>query len=203
MPIILILIAAGAFALYMEGDSSATDMSSLFGGFNMQASAPTSVGGYKDVDPSQQGGSWDTSFDGSFQRSGQKNGVPFALLKSHAIRESALNPNAIRNEPSTSTRPPSASYGLMQILWWKSSNRFASYGYSDDFIADGSVLYNSEVNTDIAAHLIKENLNRFGNLRDAINAYNTGVAESVRVAPGNYVDDVLNIYSTLVGSQIT
>ena len=201
MPILLLLaLGAGAAVLLFSQDSSGLD---LGGVFSMEATGPVSTGGYKDVLPENQGGSWDIQFDGSFQRSGQKNGVPFALLKAHAIRESALDPNAIRNEPATSSRPPSASYGLMQILWWKSSNRFARYGYSDDFIGDGSVLYNSEVNTDIAAHLIKENLNRFGNLRDAINAYNTGVAESVRVAPNNYVDDVLSYYSTLVGSSVT
>lgn len=152
-----------------------------------------------DVDPDEQGGNHKTTYDWAFSEASSQTGVPFALLKAHAVRESNLNPAAFRQEPARGSRPASASYGLMQILWWKNSNRFANWGYSDDRIGDGSVLYQSDVNCIIAGGLIKENLNRFKNLRDAINAYNTGVAESERAAPGNYVNDVLRYYNEIKG----
>jgi len=195
LPILFLLVGAGVIAFGLGGFSldSADNGTSDFG---------QTVGGFPDIDPQNQGGLWKTDFDDSFKRASEKNDVPFALIKAHAIRESALKPNAIRNELATSKRPPSASYGLMQILWWPNSNRFAGYGYNDDFIGDGSILYNTDVNADIAAHLIRENLQRFGTLRDAINAYNTGVGEGTRVAPGNYVNDVLSYYSKLVGKDV-
>jgi soluble lytic murein transglycosylase-like protein len=155
-----------------------------------------------DIAPNLQGGSYDRAYDNAFSDASEKWGVPFALLKAHAVRESALDPNASRQEPARSGRPPSASYGLMQILWWKSSDRFRKYGYSDDTIGDGSVLYEPETNCSIAAALIKDNLKTFGTLRDAINAYNTGVKESTREAPNSYVDNVLSIYSELVNMDV-
>lgn len=186
MPIVLLLVVAAIAGVYMSG--------------SLSNKAPAS--GYPDVAPEDQQGSWTTQYDYAFLNASQKNGVPFALLKAHAIRESGLNPNALRQEPGTSNRPPSASYGLMQILWWSNSSRFAKYGYSDDQIGDGSLLYDPNVNTDIAAQLIRDNLNQFGNLRDAINAYNTGVAEDRRKAPGNYVDMVIGYYSGIVGKAV-
>lgn len=185
MPIVLLLVIAAAAGVYMSGSIKISKASD-----------------YPDVAPEDQQGSWSAQFDDAFLSASQKNGVPFALLKAHAIRESGLNPNAIRQEPGNSNRPPSASYGLMQILWWQNSNRFAKYGYNDDQIGDGSLLYDPNVNTDIAAQLIRDNLNQFGNLRDAINAYNTGVAEVKREAPGNYVNMVINYYSGIVGKAV-
>lgn len=201
MPILLLLIAAGAAAFFVFDSQDAT---ALVGAFNMEnTGGSSSTGGYPDVDPTNQGGPFSIEFDNAFGIARDRVGVPFALLKAHAVRESAMDPHAIRNEPASGSRPPSASYGLMQILWWPQSNRFAKYSYSDDFIGDGSPLYDPTVNATIAAHIIKDNLNRFGNLRDAINAYNTGVAEATRAAPNNYVDDVLGYYSTIVGSTVS
>lgn len=150
-----------------------------------------------DVSANEQGGSWTRLYDDAFTRSGDKWSVPFALLKAHAIRESSLKASAYRMEPSGR-----ASYGLLQVLWWPGSGRFVKYGYNDDLIGDGTLLYDPYPNTTIAAQLIKENFARFGNLRDTINAYNTGVEESVRVAPGNYVNDVLKYYSKLVNKTV-
>lgn len=149
-----------------------------------------------DTDAINQGGKYSGLYDDAFGEGSSRYGVPFALLKAHAIRESALDKDAYRLEPTGK-----ASYGLMQILWWKGSNRFKTYGLSDDNIGDGSVLYDPYTNVNVAAQIILENLNRFKNLRDAVNAYNTGVAEKTRAAPGNYVDDVLKYYSTLCGSS--
>lgn len=155
------------------------------------------VMGLPDIDPEVQGGSFSVKYDEVLDQISHEKGVPFALLKAHAIRESSLNSAAFRQEPNGK-----ASYGLMQILWWKNSNRFVNFGYSDDTIGNESNLYDPYLNVSIAASLILENWDRFNeNLRDTINAYNTGVSEAKRVAPYNYVDDVIKYYKTLIGKD--
>lgn len=205
MPILLLLLigGAGAFVLMKGSSSSASETDAVPTFLSTDSGASITTGGFADVDPGSQGGTWKIDFDSSFKKASDQLQIPFALIKAHAIRESSLDSHAYRQEPAHGSRPPSASYGLTQILWWQGSNRFASYGYSDDYIGDGSVLYDPDVNSIIGASIMKENLNRFGNLRDAINAYNTGVAESEREAPNNYVNDVLSYYSTLVGESVT
>ena len=150
-----------------------------------------------DVDPLSQGGNFSRTYDIDFEEVASSRGVPFALLKAHAIRESSLKHTAYRQEPNGK-----ASYGLMQILWWKNSNRFAAWGYPDDFIGDGSPLYEPLINIDIAADIIIDNFKVHKNLRDAVNSYNTGRNEATRPAPHNYVNDVLNYYSQLIGRKI-
>lgn len=161
------------------------------------------VEGYPDIMIESQKGNYSTKFDDIFDQVRNEIGVPMALLKAHAKRESNFNQNAIRNEPAKNGRPPSASYGLMQVLWWTSSNRFSKWSYPDDILNKGVTLYDPLVNVRLGAHIIKENLDRFGNLRDAVNAYNTGVKESVRPAPNNYVNDVIKIYSEILGKAVT
>lgn len=182
MPWFIVLLVAGAAAFFANSTTVGTGLTNF------------DVSNLKDVDPDSQSGNHKTTYDWAFIAARDSVGVPFALLKAHAIRESSLDPSAFRQEPTGK-----ASYGLMQILWWQNSNRFNNYGYSDDQIGDGSLLYQADINCIIASHIIQENLHRFGNLRDAVNAYNTGVAESVRVAPGNYVNDVLKYYQEITG----
>ena len=162
-----------------------------------------STAGYPDILPQDQGGNYTIKYDETFLDVSVDVDIPFALLKAVAKRESAFDQYAIRNEPATTRRPPSASYGLMQILWWKDSDRFKKYGYPDDNILGGSQLYLPYVNIYIGARIMKDNLIASGNLRDAINMYNTGVKESVRVAPNNYVNDILKCYSTIVKRTVT
>lgn len=150
-----------------------------------------------DILPEDQGGNFKKDYDDVFFNVGSNYGVPFALLKAHAIKESSLSQSAFRQEPNGK-----ASYGLMQVLWWQNSNRFNAYGFSDDMIRDGSLLYVPEVNVSIACEIILDNYSRLKNLRDAVNAYNTGVKESVRLAPYDYVDKVLGYYSTIIGRKI-
>jgi len=157
----------------------------------------SSIGMLPDVRPENQGGNFKRDYDDVFYEVGSDYGVPFALLKAHAIKESSLNRSAFRQEPNGK-----ASYGLMQVLWWPNSNRFKNWGYPDDLIRDGSLLYDPEVNVSIACEIILDNYSRLKNLRDAINAYNTGVKESVRIAPYNYVDKVLGYYSTIIGRTV-
>ncbi len=161
-----------------------------------QSSAGTSKS-LPDVEPENQGGTYKVLHDTAFYEAHLRTGVPFALIKAHAQRESNFDEKAYRYENPRQ----GASYGLMQVLWVKGSNRFARWGYTDDDIRDGSLLYLPDVNAFLGAKIIEDNLTRLS-LRDAINAYNTGVAEKVRVAPGNYVNMVLKVYSTLVGKEV-
>jgi len=166
----------------------------------------------KDIEPSEQGGSYKKDFDFYFEAAADEFDIPFALLKAHAIQESSLNQKAFRDEnPSERTdRTGWASRGLLQLLWANDKNnpeaktklydRFKKYGYSGDKIGNGDLLFDPTVNTRISAQLILDNLKSCGgNLRDAINMYNTGVKESVRAAPGNYVDKVMTYYNRILG----
>lgn len=155
-----------------------------------------------DVDSSLQKGSYDTTYDESFEKASNETGVPFALLKAHAIRESALKSDAYHYDDADN----GGSYGLMQVEWNSTGgnyNRLAQYGYSGDTIKDGSMLYDPDISAYLGACIIRDNLNRFkGNLRDSINAYNTGAAVVVRAAPNNYVNDVIVYYSQITGESV-
>jgi soluble lytic murein transglycosylase-like protein len=149
-----------------------------------------------DVLSDNQGGSFKRDYDDYFSRYSSKYHVPFALLKAHAIRESSLNPSAFLADSR------GGSYGLMQLSWGPGNDRFKIYGWSADQIGDGQPLYNNAVNIAIGAQLIADNLKQFGNVKDAINAYNTGVAFSTREAPANYTQDVIKYYETLIGRKL-
>lgn len=161
--------------------------------------------GLDDIEPENQGGNYTRDFDTFFEASAIKYNVPFALLKAHAIQESSLNPNAFMDENpgADKARTGWASRGLMQVLWWPGSERLKRYGYADrDIGLEGGSLFDPQINIDIAAQIIKANLvSCQGNLRDAINMYNTGKKESVFKAPFNYVDKVLKNYNTLLGGK--
>lgn len=153
--------------------------------------------GLPDISPDSQHGVYIRDYDSYFKVASMQFNVPFALLKAHAIRESSLKPGAFLADSR------GGSYGLMQLSWGPGNNRFAGYGYDSDTLGDGQLLYDNTVNTKIAAQLIADNLRRFGNVKDAINAYNTGVAYSVRIAPMQYTEQVLNYYSTIVGRTVS
>lgn len=159
-----------------------------------------------DVEPENQGGSFNRDYDFYFETSADDSGVPFALLKAHAIMESSLNPAAFRDEnpKNRADRQGWASRGLMQILWWPGSERWKKYGFGDATLGVSGVrMFEPQVNLAIASKLIRDNLNACnGNLRDAINMYNSGKKESEYVAPYEYVDRVLKNYSTLIGRSV-
>lgn len=167
----------------------------------------------QDVDPDDQGGSYKRDYDIYFESARDEFGVPFALLKAHAIAESSLNPNAFLDENPTK-RPDRigwGSRGLMQILWSpleakKGDNginrdRWVKYGYPADALGiDGIRQFEPNVNVRIAAQLMRDNLNSAkGNIRDTINMYNTGKKESVFPAPNGYTDKVYGYYKKLLG----
>lgn len=218
--IFLVPIALLALFLIPHADSNKSEEDSEplnplgFGGETMSSSRLFNL---KDVSPENQGGDYKTSYDVYFEAAADEFGVPFALLKAHAIQESSINPKAKLDEnPSKrEDRIGWMSRGLMQLLWAddisndkaiatkKLYDRFILFGYSGDFLAQskGEILYDPTVNTRIAAQLIRQNLKSCGGkLRDAINMYNTGVKESVRAAPGNYVDRVMGFYNTILGA---
>lgn len=152
-----------------------------------------------DCDSANQGGTYSRAFDEAFEKASGATGIPFALIKAHAVRESKLIPSAYRFDNDA----VGGSYGLMQIEWLEGSNRFAKYGYPDTVLKGGDDLYQPDINAHLGAQIIKSNLEWLkGNLRDAINAYNTGKSEDKRPAPHHYVDDVLSIYSELCGEDI-
>lgn len=174
----------------------------------------TRLWGLKDIEPSEQAGGYKTEYDIYFEAAADEFDVPFALLKAHAIQESSLKEKAFRNEnPSgRADRTGWASRGLLQLLWApdkdnvlaknKLYDRFKKYGYSGDTIGNGYLLFRPDVNTRISAQLIRDNLKSCGgSIRDAINMYNAGVKESVRMAPENYVDRVLNYYNKIRGES--
>lgn len=171
--------------------------------FGASGAFAMSGGKLRDVSPDEQKGGFKKDFDQAFLRASKARGVPFALLKAHAIAESSLNPKAFRDESSgRSDRKGWASRGLMQVLWWPGSERWKKYGHPDSELgSDGSLMFDPDINTDIAAALIKDNLKACGdNLRDAVNMYNTGKTEAQFKAPNGYVDKVLGYYNKILGA---
>lgn len=164
-----------------------------------------------DVDPANQGGNYKDDYDVIFESVSKSTGVPFALLKAHAIQESSLNPRAFTDEnpQKTADRSGWASRGLMQILAWPGTTRLVQFGFTSDDLFDSvqgdlGKLYDPYTNVKIGAAIIASNLRSCGgNLRDAVNMYNAGVKESVRKAPLGYVDKVLGYYSTLIGKDVS
>lgn len=155
----------------------------------------------EDVDPINQGGGFKKDYDPEIETAADLHRVPFALIKAHAIAESSLNPRAFRDEnPKKEIKKEGwASRGLCQLLYWPTSSRFAQFGYPASALNNGEALFDPGINTDIAAQLIKSNLVACdGNLRDAINMYNTGKKEAQYKAPGGYVDKVLNYYNKII-----
>lgn len=193
--ILPLMIGAGILLLFLPKNSNeqgSDDMKRLYD--------------IDDVDPNEQGGSYKRDYDIFMEAAADEFKVPFALIKAHAIAESSLNPNAFldENPKKLPQRQGWASRGLMQILWWPGSDRFKKYGYADkDLGLDGIRMFEPNVNVRIAAQLIRDNLQSSkGDVRDAINMYNTGKKESVYPAPNGYTDKVYKYYKTILGKGI-
>lgn len=93
----------------------------------------------------------------------QKYGVPMELIMGHIKQESGFNPSAYRAEPQIND----ASYGMMQLLLKTAKGL--------DPNATVERLYNAEYNIDLGTRLIAQNLKKYGNVPDAIAAYNAGI----------------------------
>jgi soluble lytic murein transglycosylase-like protein len=193
VPIIILLALSGAIFLVSQ---------SSFAGENMSGKRLFDL---PDIDSDSQGGNFKTDYDTFFESVADESGVPFALLKAHAIQESSLNPRAFQDENPrrVQSRQGWASRGLMQILWWPGSNRFLKYGFPDSELDSGEKLYEPYTNISIGAKIIAQNLKACGgDIRDAVNMYNTGKKESELEAPANYVDKVTGYYSKLIGKDV-
>ncbi len=204
-PVVLVLLAIGGI-FAMKGLSNAAASASPAGGDPNPSVTRQNSWNLPDIDSSLQGGSWDQTFDESFEKASGATGVPFALIKAHAIRESALKPDAYHYDNPTS----GASYGLLQTEWNYGSDRFAEYGFPDaDIGSQGDRLYDPDTSAVIGANIIRKNLDwlqkgrGLSGLRDSINSYNTGTSEAKHAAPNHYVDDVLKYYAGLIGQEVT
>lgn len=198
---LLILGAAGLLLATQNASKSSGSPTVGDGGAIVRANAYN----LPDIDSSQQKGVYIRDYDESFEKAAAQTGVPFALIKAHAIRESSLNPRAYHYDNPSS----GASYGLLQVEW-NNNDRFDKYGFPDSIIgSDGSGLYDADTSAYIGACIIRDNLGwldknkTLQGLRDTINSYNTGTTEAKHPAPANYVDDVLGYYSELIGQPVT
>lgn len=205
-PLILIVIVLGGILVMKGGIGGGSGSTQNSGGSsqnpNITRSNPWNL---PDIDSANQWGSYSTQYDESFEKASGATGVPFALIKAHAIRESSLNPSATHEDNSTES-----SYGLMQVEWSPVTvsslyNRLSKYG---DAYQGGNItpdlLEDPDTSAFLGASIIRDNLNWLsGNLRDAINAYNTGTTEAKNPAPANYVNDVISYYGTLIGGDPT
>lgn len=198
----LFVVAAGIAGAIFYGLSLLDSGVSKSGGRGMSEFQGLSL---PDIAVADQGGDYKRTYDLYFVKAANLYNIPWALMKAHAIQESSINPSAYLDESGgRADRPGWASRGLMQLLWSptdkKLYDRFKNYGYPGKSLGTGTVLFDPEVNTMIAAQLIRDNLRNFGSLRDAVNAYNTGKSEAAFKAPHNYVDRVIGYYETITKS---
>lgn len=192
----MFVILSLGLVIAMNAKASGSDAVSS----NNQPDPNFSLSNLPDTTPENQGGDFDTTYDSEMWDAHSKTGVPFALIKAHAIRESSLKSDAYHFDNSSE----GGSYGLMQVEYNYGDNRFSKYGYPDSAIGEfGDALKDPGVNCYIGACIIRDNLEWLKNLRDAVNAYNTGVKEGKREAPANYVNDVLGYYSTISGKELS
>jgi transglycosylase-like protein with SLT domain len=216
-PLILIALAAGGiFAMKAMGggasDGSGTSTVNFAVDTNSQVTR-SNPWNLPDIDSANQAGGFDTTYDQSYEKASGSTGVPFALIKAHAIRESSQNPTATHADTATNS-----SYGLLQVEWSTDTssslyNRLQKYGviqFSGSALSP-TVLEDPDTSAFLGASIIADNLNwltpggknGLQGLRDTINAYNTGTTEAKIEAPANYVNDVMNYYQQILGEQIS
>jgi soluble lytic murein transglycosylase-like protein len=206
-PLILGILGIGGFFAYKAFAGGGAP-----GASDLATTTRNNSWGLPDVDSANQEGGYDTTYDESYEKASGATGVPFALIKAHAIRESNQVPTAYHSDTATQF-----SYGLMQVEWSMDSssslyNRLSKYGsqYSGDQLTP-SVLEDPDTSALLGASIIADNLNwltpsgknGLQGLRDTINAYNTGTPESKIPAPNNYVNDVLKYYAAIIGQNVT
>lgn len=135
--------------------------------------------------------------DALFLKYGTLYNVPPNLLKALAVVESALKPNAIRNNP-----PNDVSAGLMQVLCLPGANGVCTNKFNVDGWQGMTLqrLLDPETNIKIGAQIIAYNLRTYGYKR-GIAVYNSW---SARNSPADgpfpndaYVNKVLSLVNKL------
>jgi soluble lytic murein transglycosylase-like protein len=119
---------------------------------------------------------------------GVKYAVEPALIKAHIKAESNWDVNASRFEAHKND----ASWGLMQLLLVTAREVLGNPTLST------TQLIQPRVNIEAGTKFILQNLNRFGNMRDAIAAYNAGsprLNAQGKYVNQAYVDRVTNNYN--------
>jgi soluble lytic murein transglycosylase-like protein len=122
------------------------------------------------------------------QEMGRKYNVEPELIKAHIKVESNWDVNASRFE----VHKTDASWGLMQLLLTT-----ARVVLGDPNLTT-TQLINPRVNIEAGTKFIASNLNRFGNMRDAIAAYNAGsprLGSDGKYVNAAYVDKVTKAYN--------
>lgn len=122
------------------------------------------------------------------QEIGAKYNVEPALIKAHITQESNWDVNATRFEPKLND----SSWGLMQVLLTTAK------AVSGNPNLTASQLVDPATNIDIGTKFIAQNLRRFGNLSDAIAAYNAGSPKLTSLGKyinENYVSKVMGYYN--------
>lgn len=118
----------------------------------------------------------------------------YFLVKAIIAKESAWNPQAIRQEPQLHD----ASRGLMQVLY--STAQDMGYG------GDATGLFDPATNIQTGVAFLQSLISRYPNILDAISAYNGGhplTLASGAYANQSYVDDVLAYWSWYAGNEPT
>jgi soluble lytic murein transglycosylase-like protein len=129
----------------------------------------------------------DHAYDAIFQAASAKYGIPAATLKRVAMAESTLNPSAIGRTKSGAI----GGQGLMQI----NPANFAKYGVTNPNDPTQSIM--------AGAQILSENLKRYGNMDDALRAYNGGTDKShwSNKETANYVGRVAAQNATINGED--
>lgn len=134
------------------------------------------------------------SLEPIIQEIGQKYGIEPAWIKAHIKQESNWDVNASRYE----AHKGDASWGLMQLLLVT----------AQDVLGDKSLtttrLIQPRVNIEAGTKFLSQLWRRYGNMRDAIAAYNAGSPrldkKTGKYVNQDYVDNVTknyNVYKTL------
>lgn len=146
------------------------------------------------------------TLDDVLARVAARRGIDFALLKAHAIVESALKADAVRWNP-----PRDVSVGVLQVLCippdgatpdenYVCQNKFNVEGWPVSF----NQLKDAETCADIAAQIIAYNLRTFGYPRGiaVYNNWNARLANIEGPFPNqSYVNHVLRELDKLKGNE--
>jgi soluble lytic murein transglycosylase-like protein len=130
------------------------------------------------------------TLDPIIEEMSRKYNVEPALVRGIIKQESNWDVNASRFE----AHKGDASWGLMQLMLETARGVLGNSGLTT------TQLVNPQVNIEAGTKLISDNLRRWGNLSDAIAAYNAGsprIDQSTgKYVNADYVSKVLNNYNT-------